>query len=98
MIETPGLIRNAGWCDGYCNVHCACKAAGIAVLLMNRLRHPYIELLALTALAAFFRLWRLDVTPPGLWFDEARNIEQFMLLLRGDYSPEFFDQEPLYVG
>ncbi|MGI8907529.1 MAG: hypothetical protein ACR2IE_13685 [Candidatus Sumerlaeaceae bacterium] len=39
----------------------------------------------------------LDTVPPGLWFDEARNIDQFAALLRGEYRLEFFDQEPLYV-
>jgi hypothetical protein len=43
------------------------------------------------------RLAWLGHTPPGLWFDEARNIDQFASMLDGDYRLEFFDQEPLYV-
>lgn len=58
---------------------------------------PFAEVLLLTALAASFRLFWLDRIPPGLWFDEARNIDQFANLLHGVYSSEYFDQEPLYV-
>lgn len=51
---------------------------------MNR-RHLVFALVA-TLVAAFFRLYRLEMVPPGLWYDEAVNgIDALRALDSGDF-------------
>ena len=51
---------------------------------MNR-RHLVFALVA-TLVAAFFRLYRLETVPPGLWYDEAVNgIDALRALDSGDF-------------
>lgn len=56
---------------------------------------------AVVALAAVLRLWRLDLLPPGLFFDEAYNGFDARQLLEGGSFPLFFagnnGREPLFI-
>ena len=56
-------------------------------------------LIAIIALAAFFRFYRLDAIPPGFQFDQAYYVFDAIFLLRGDFFIFFRDpgrSEPLY--
>lgn len=60
------------------------------------IRHLPLALIVL--LAAALRMIRLDVTPPGLWFDEARTlIHTAALLEQGHYETHYFDSEPFHI-
>ena len=48
-----------------------------------------IFLLIIIAVAAFFRLWRLDSLPAGLFPDEAANGLDILLIFQGHHSPFF---------
>jgi 4-amino-4-deoxy-L-arabinose transferase-like glycosyltransferase len=68
---------------------------------MSKARRFEIVLLVLAiAMAAFFRLYRLDEVPMGLWRDEAANGVDALRVLRGD-RPIFFEanngREPLFI-
>lgn len=58
-------------------------------------------LLAILLLAAFLRLYRLDVTPPGFHYDEAFNALQARDVLNGANRPVFFTgnfgEEPMQM-
>lgn len=64
----------------------------------SRLHHA--ALLAVLALAAGLRLYRLDALPPGLWFDAAVNGVDALHVLDGE-RPIFFEgnqgREPLFI-
>jgi 4-amino-4-deoxy-L-arabinose transferase-like glycosyltransferase len=51
--------------------------------------------------AAALRLWRLDVLPPGLWYDEAINGVDIRMVLSGQGFPLYFaansGREPLFL-
>ena len=57
-------------------------------------------LLALTVLAFGLRVWDLNSTPPGLWWDEAGQGLDARDILQGDFRiffPRSSGKEPLYV-
>ena len=59
-------------------------------------------LLLITGLAALFRFWRLDATPPGFHFDEAYEaLEAWRVLTQPGYHPIFFPGnfgvEPMFI-
>ena len=59
-------------------------------------------LLGITALAAFFRFWGLDHTPPGFHYDEAYEaLEAWRVLTQRGYRPIFFPGnfgvEPMFI-
>ncbi|MBI5876340.1 MAG: hypothetical protein HZB53_01715 [Chloroflexi bacterium] len=60
----------------------------------------WLLLLGVVAVAAVFRLWRLEQTPPGFQFDEAYNAADALRILGGE-RPLFFEanggREALYV-
>jgi 4-amino-4-deoxy-L-arabinose transferase-like glycosyltransferase len=49
-------------------------------------------LLAILAIAAFFRLWQLDSLPPGLWPDEAINANTAVSILDGKTFQVFYPE------
>lgn len=55
----------------------------------------------IVVLAALLRLWRLDLLPPGLFFDEAYNGFDARQILQGGPIPLFFagnnGREPLFI-
>jgi len=58
-----------------------------------------LALAAIVALAAFFRLYRLDQLPPGFQFDQAFNAFDILRLLQGQFAiffPANTGREPLY--
>ena len=63
-------------------------------------RFETIVLLSALAIAAFYRLYRLDEIPIGLWRDEAANGLDALRVLQGD-RPIFFEanngREPLFI-
>jgi hypothetical protein len=62
---------------------------------------PAWLLLGVVVLAAGLRLWRLDVLPPGLFYDEAYNGFDARQVLDGVHRPLFFaannGREPLFI-
>lgn len=60
-----------------------------------------MPILAILLLALFLRVYRLDVLPPGLHYDEAFNGTQARDVLRGVNRPIFFTgdfgEEPLHI-
>ena len=76
------------------------RGAGGAVL--GALLHwPYWPLIGVMLLAAGLRLWKLDVLPPGLWYDEAINGVDARMVLSGRGFPLYFaannGREPLFI-
>jgi 4-amino-4-deoxy-L-arabinose transferase-like glycosyltransferase len=67
------------------------------MLAMNR-RVIWILLLAVILLAAFFRFWRLDTLPPGLYHDEAYNGLDALALNQGKVFPQFYEGWELYAA
>jgi len=67
------------------------------MLAMNK-RVILILLLAILALATFFRFWRLDNLPPGLYHDEAYNGLDALALNRGELFPQFYEGWELYAA
>jgi hypothetical protein len=63
-------------------------------------RRDWLILVGVVAVAAFFRLWRLEAVPPGFQFDEAYNVSDALRLLAGE-RPVFFEanggRESLYI-
>ncbi|MCI0478671.1 MAG: hypothetical protein L0Y55_20710, partial [Anaerolineales bacterium] len=56
-------------------------------------------LLAIIALGAFLRLYRINEVPPGLRFDEAFNLMDILALLQGQFAiffPANNGREPLF--
>ena len=64
-------------------------------------KNPIIILLAILALASFFRLWQIDLIPPGLYPDEAINGNDAVRTLElNDYQvfyPENNGREGLFI-
>ena len=62
---------------------------------------PAWLLLGVVVLAAGLRLWRLDILPPGLFYDEAYNGFDARQVLDGVHRPLFFaannGREPLFI-
>ena len=54
------------------------------------LRWPYWPLMGVILVAAALRLWKLDVLPPGLWYDEAVNGVDTRMVLSGKGFPLYF--------
>ncbi len=67
---------------------------------MSRLKsRESLILFAITAVAAFFRFYRLDSIPPGFQFDQAFNAFDILRLLQGQFAiffPANTGREPLY--
>ena len=67
---------------------------------MNRFfTRTNLILTAIVALAAFFRLFRLDTLPPGFSFDQAFNGFDVLRLLQGQFAiffPANTGREPFY--
>jgi hypothetical protein len=66
---------------------------------MSRISKPTGILIALCALGAFLRFYRLDQVPPGLRFDEAFNLLDILALLQGHFTiffPANNGREPLF--
>ena len=65
------------------------------------LRWPYWPLMGVMLVAAWLRLWKLDVLPPGLWYDEAVNGVDARMVLSGKGFPLYFaannGREPLFI-
>jgi 4-amino-4-deoxy-L-arabinose transferase-like glycosyltransferase len=65
-------------------------------------RRQLLVLLAILALAAFFRLWRLETIPPGLYADEAMNGNNALEALRTHdfkvFYPENNGREGLMIA
>lgn len=64
-------------------------------------RWEIVALIAVTALGAFLRLWRIADLPPGLWYDEAIIGQGVLRILREPGFPIFFmirghAEEPLF--
>lgn len=63
-----------------------------------RRRREFHLVAGIFLLAAIFRLAWLRHTPPGLWYDEARNLWQLAAILeRGEFRWDYFVGEPLYA-
>ena len=61
----------------------------------------WFALVAILMLAAFLRLYRLDLIPPGLHYDEAFDATQARAVLHGLQHPVFFPgnfgEEPMHI-
>ncbi|HOE63441.1 MAG TPA: glycosyltransferase family 39 protein [Candidatus Sumerlaeota bacterium] len=61
-------------------------------------RREWLYAAGIFGLAAIFRLAELPRIPPGLWYDEARNLWQISAILEcGEFRWDFFVGEPLYA-
>jgi 4-amino-4-deoxy-L-arabinose transferase-like glycosyltransferase len=65
---------------------------------VNKKRFVGILLLAVLLLATFFRFWRLDSMPPGLYHDEAYNGLDALSLNQGKTFPQFYEGWELYAA
>ena len=66
---------------------------------MKQKNYQIIILIAIIAIACFFRLWHLDAIPGGLFPDEAANGQDAISILNGYHSPFFergLGREALY--
>jgi 4-amino-4-deoxy-L-arabinose transferase-like glycosyltransferase len=66
---------------------------------MKQKNYQIIILIAIIAIACFFRLWNLDAIPNGLFPDEAANGQDAISILNGYHSPFFergLGREALY--
>ena len=63
---------------------------------------PVIILIAILSLAIFLRLYQLNITPPGIWYDEAYNgLDAIKAMETGDYTifySENYGREGLYIN
>ena len=67
--------------------------------MMKQKNCQIIILIAIIAIACFFRLWHLDAIPNGLFPDEAANGQDALSILNGYHSPFFergLGREALY--
>ncbi len=55
-------------------------------------------MLFILLLAAFFRFWKLDDLPPGLYHDEAYNGLDALSLIQGKIFPQFYEGWELYAA
>ncbi len=60
-------------------------------MVANERRISGYFLLAVMLLAAFFRFWRLESLPPGLYHDEAYNGLDALSLNQGKLFPQFYE-------
>ena len=65
---------------------------------VTKKRFVGILLLAVLLLATFFRFWRLDSMPPGLYHDEAYNGLDALSLNQGETFPQFYEGWELYAA
>ncbi len=56
-----------------------------------------IAIVILVCIAAFFRFYRLNEVPIGLWRDEAANGLDALCVLDGDHSIFFGTREPMFI-
>lgn len=56
-----------------------------------------LTILLLLAVAAFFRFYRLDQIPIGLWRDEAANGVEALRVLEGHHALFFGTREPMFI-
>ena len=59
-------------------------------------RAVWLSLLLILLLATFFRTWRIESLPPGLYHDEAYNGLDALSLLNGKTFPQFYEGWELY--
>ncbi len=59
-------------------------------------RAAAVLLLLILMMAAFFRFWRLEQMPPGLYHDEAYNGLDALSLVQGKTFPQFYEGWELY--
>jgi 4-amino-4-deoxy-L-arabinose transferase-like glycosyltransferase len=65
--------------------------------VMGKPRH-ILYFLGICAVAALFRLVYFSQIPPGLWYDEARNLWQLSSLMeRWEFHWNYFVGEPVYI-
>lgn len=64
---------------------------GYRISFEPRATLPWLGLSAILLLALIIRLYNLDAFPPGLWFDEADNIDQARMIAENP------GQTPIYV-
>ena len=63
--------------------------------MIQRIRRPYLLLATLILLlAAFFRVWQLGTTPPGLLVDELRNAQIADRLRTGEVQVVYDELTP----
>jgi len=67
-------------------------------MLFENQRVVYVTLLFVLILAAFFRFWKLDELPPGLYHDEAYNGLDALSLLQGKTFPLFYEGWEIYAA
>lgn len=67
-------------------------------MLVNNRHTIYLVLLLVLILAAFFRFWKLDELPPGLYHDEAYNGLDALSLIQGKTFPQFYEGWELYAA
>ncbi|MCJ7621648.1 MAG: glycosyltransferase family 39 protein, partial [Anaerolineae bacterium] len=60
-------------------------------------RLDLVVILILALIAAFFRFYRLNELPIGLWRDEAANGLEALRVLEGDLAVFYGTQEPLFI-
>jgi len=60
-------------------------------------RLDLVVILILVLIAAFFRFYRLNELPIGLWRDEAANGLEALRVLEGDLAIFYGTQEPLFI-
>jgi hypothetical protein len=65
--------------------------------MRKALRLDLIVILILVLIAAFFRFYRLQEWPIGLWRDEAANGLEALRVLKGDLAIFYGTQEPLFI-
>ncbi|MFH0793747.1 MAG: glycosyltransferase family 39 protein, partial [bacterium] len=56
------------------------EGAQSVCLKLRRRRYPILPLLAILLIASFFRLYKVDQWPPGLWVDEAHTAANALVL------------------
>lgn len=60
-------------------------------------RSDLVVVLVLVFIAAFFRFYRLDELPIGLWRDEAANGLEALRVLNGDFAIFYGTREPMFI-
>jgi hypothetical protein len=65
--------------------------------MKKAIRADLIVVLTLVLVAAFFRLYRLQEWPPGLWRDEAANGLEALRVLDGDLAIFYGTREPMFI-
>src|SRR4030042_1165553 len=65
--------------------------------MRKAVRSDCVAILILVLIAAFFRFYRLNELPIGLWRDEAANGLEALRVLEGDLDIFYGTQEPLFI-